>query len=205
MSYMILENNNLYPGSLSFTNSIPKSLNDDHQSKYDAYRLTKNDIIGFMYSWCGITEVPPVRKSFLLRLHRHLFSLSLKKKNYHYGLMNGNTSFPEDQYSREYCCCWYFAFFIVERAVNYNFSYYNNDSSTTEPMAITVIVLWNGDIDYAISKFNEKLGKPIISLNHCYYEGISKESLIKSAREEIKLNEEQKGYTTSHHVRMFRS
>ena len=62
-----------------------------------------------------------------------------------------------------------------------------------------------GDIDYAISKFNEKLGKPIISLNHCYYEGISKESLIKSAREEIKLNEEQKGYTTSHHVRMFRS
>jgi peptidoglycan/xylan/chitin deacetylase (PgdA/CDA1 family) len=70
-------------------------------------------------------------------------------------------------------------------------------------LGYTAIILWNvdtmdwsnkGDIDYAISKFNEKLGKPIISLNHCYYEGISKESLIKSAREEIKYMK-SKGYT----------
>ncbi|KAL6607537.1 hypothetical protein U3516DRAFT_838558 [Neocallimastix sp. 'constans'] len=122
-------------------------MNDNHQSKYDAYGLTKNDMIEFMIN----IEVPPT-SSMVTPL-----------------------------------------ILMVSIQVN---------AAVVEAREMLTMLLV---VDYTNSKFNEKLGKPIISLNHCYYEGISKESLIKSAREEIKLNEEQKGYTTSHHVRMFRS
>jgi len=42
-----------------------------------------------------------------------------------------------------------------------------------------------GDIEYAIDQFERYQGKPIMSLNHCYYSGITKDKLIDLAKAEI--------------------
>jgi peptidoglycan/xylan/chitin deacetylase (PgdA/CDA1 family) len=51
-----------------------------------------------------------------------------------------------------------------------------------------------GDIEYALDEFRRYIGKPIMSLNHCYYHNISKESLINLAEAEIDYML-SKGYT----------
>ncbi|ORX83427.1 glycoside hydrolase/deacetylase [Anaeromyces robustus] len=52
----------------------------------------------------------------------------------------------------------------------------------------------NGDVNFALKSFKSSLGKPIISLNHCYYSDITKESLLNLVNEEIDYMLEQ-GYT----------
>ena len=42
-----------------------------------------------------------------------------------------------------------------------------------------------GNVDYALSQFKEYLGEPILSLNHCYYEDITKNTLLTLAESEI--------------------
>ncbi|OUM68564.1 carbohydrate esterase family 4 protein, partial [Piromyces sp. E2] len=42
-----------------------------------------------------------------------------------------------------------------------------------------------GDVDYALKVFKSYLGKPILSLNHSFYQGITKSKLLTLAEEEI--------------------
>ncbi|ORX85804.1 glycoside hydrolase/deacetylase, partial [Anaeromyces robustus] len=74
---------------------------------------------------------------------------------------------------------------------------------TLQNLGYTGIIMWNvdtldwdnkGDIDYAISEFNKKLSKPIISLNHCYYGGITESKLVTQAKKEIEYMKSN-GYT----------
>jgi len=51
-----------------------------------------------------------------------------------------------------------------------------------------------GDVDYALNAFKEKLGQPILSLNHVYYQDITKEKLLTLTEKEIKYMLD-KGYT----------
>jgi len=44
---------------------------------------------------------------------------------------------------------------------------------------------YTGDVDYALARFKEKIGKPILSLNHVYYSGITKEKLLTLTEKEI--------------------
>jgi len=76
-------------------------------------------------------------------------------------------------------------------------------ASILDSLGYTAACMWNvdtldwdtkGDIDFAIDKFNEKIGKPIMSLNHCYYEKINQEKLLKLTEAEIDYMIE-KGYT----------
>jgi len=76
-------------------------------------------------------------------------------------------------------------------------------AKTLSDLGYTAACLWNvdtldwdktGDIDYAISVFKKKLGKPILSLNHCYYKNISAETLIALTEAEIDYMLSQ-GYT----------
>jgi len=71
----------------------------------------------------------------------------------------------------------------------------NYDLATTlSELGYTAACIWNvdtldwstkGDVDYALGEFKDYLGKPIMSLNHSFYEGISKSKLLTLAEKEI--------------------
>ncbi|ORX83426.1 glycoside hydrolase/deacetylase, partial [Anaeromyces robustus] len=72
-----------------------------------------------------------------------------------------------------------------------------------EELGYTGGCMWNvdtldwdkvGDADYALSVFKKRLGKPILSLNHSYYKGITKEILLNITEKEIDFMLEN-GYT----------
>jgi len=44
---------------------------------------------------------------------------------------------------------------------------------------------YEGDVDYALARFKEKIGKPILSLNHVVYSGVTKEKLLTLIEKEI--------------------
>jgi len=81
----------------------------------------------------------------------------------------------------------------------------SNNSTVVEALqylGYTGIIMWNvntldqdsnGDIDYAISQFNDNIDKPIISVNHNFYKNITKEKLINLIKAEIEFMRE-KGY-----------
>jgi len=53
---------------------------------------------------------------------------------------------------------------------------------------------YEGDVDYALARFKEKIGSPILSLNHVYYSGITDEKLLTLIEKEIDYMISQ-GYT----------
>jgi len=66
--------------------------------------------------------------------------------------------------------------------------------SVLQKLGYTAVITWNvdtldwdnqGNTDYALSVFSKHIGEPIISLNHCYYTGITESRLINSAKKEI--------------------
>ncbi|OUM59852.1 carbohydrate esterase family 4 protein, partial [Piromyces sp. E2] len=72
-----------------------------------------------------------------------------------------------------------------------------------QKLGYTGIIMWNvdtkdwdnkGNVDYALSKFKEKIGNGIISLNHVYYDEISETKLVNLAKKEIEYMKSQ-GYT----------
>jgi len=76
---------------------------------------------------------------------------------------------------------------------------------TLKNLGYSAACIWNvdtkdwdnkGDINYALEKFKKgvKEGKGIMSLNHCYYSGISKSKLLNLVEAEINYMKEQ-GYT----------
>jgi peptidoglycan/xylan/chitin deacetylase (PgdA/CDA1 family) len=65
---------------------------------------------------------------------------------------------------------------------------------TLDKLGYTAGFQWNvdtldwdnkGDVDYALSVFKENLGKPILSLNHSFYQKISSKSLLNLIEKEI--------------------
>jgi len=73
---------------------------------------------------------------------------------------------------------------------------------TLDKLGYTAGFQWNvdtmdwdnkGDVDYALSKFKAKLGKGILSLNHCYYSGMTSNSLVNLIEKEIQYMKKQ-GY-----------
>ncbi|ORX83434.1 glycoside hydrolase/deacetylase [Anaeromyces robustus] len=76
-------------------------------------------------------------------------------------------------------------------------------SKILEKLGYTAGVMWNvdtldwsnkGNIDTILNTFNNNIGKSLLSLNHCFYQGISKESLLRLAEAEIDFVL-SKGYT----------
>jgi len=67
-------------------------------------------------------------------------------------------------------------------------------AKTLKGLGYTAACMWNvdtldwdktGNVDYALSVFKNKLGSPILSLNHCFYQNISESSLLTLAEAEI--------------------
>ncbi|ORX60785.1 glycoside hydrolase/deacetylase [Piromyces finnis] len=76
-------------------------------------------------------------------------------------------------------------------------------ASILSDLGYTASCIWNvdtldwdkvGDIDYSIKVFKSNLGNPIMSLNHCFYEGITEATLLALAEAEIDFML-SKGYT----------
>jgi len=76
-------------------------------------------------------------------------------------------------------------------------------ASVLDSLGYTAACIWNvdtldwdktGNVDYALGVFKKYIGKPILSLNHCFYQDISEESLLKLAEAEIDYMLSQ-GYT----------
>jgi len=74
---------------------------------------------------------------------------------------------------------------------------------TLESLGYTAGFQWNvdtkdwdnkGDVNYALNVFKQKIGQPILSLNHVFYKDITKERLLTLTEEEIKFMLAQ-GYT----------
>ncbi|ORX60789.1 glycoside hydrolase/deacetylase [Piromyces finnis] len=67
-------------------------------------------------------------------------------------------------------------------------------AKTLKSLGYTAACMWNvdtldweksGNVDYALGEFKKNLGKPILSLNHNYYEDITEERLLKLVEAEI--------------------
>ncbi|ORX46003.1 glycoside hydrolase/deacetylase [Piromyces finnis] len=74
-------------------------------------------------------------------------------------------------------------------------------AKTLGDLGYSAAILWNVDtldwdqrgVDYALSQFKKYQGKPILSLNHNYYGGITKNKLLELAEKEIDYMKKQ-GY-----------
>jgi len=74
---------------------------------------------------------------------------------------------------------------------------------TLKSLGYTAAVMWNvdtldwdtkGDVNYALGEFKKNLGKPTLSLNHNFYQNITKEKLLKLIEAEIDYMKKN-GYT----------